>query len=271
MSLSQGSQDRSNSFFMLSVTEFVLILAFVFLVLATAFQAQKIKIETTNHDAKEIQLEIEQLVVLVNDLSKKLSLGEITPSSTEKTLREITSRLSEINRYITAPIDISEDWDTLVLIEGVMDQSGISVSDVQALTETQSELEGLKKLLRETRADILSCASEFENQRKRCGTGYPICGGTGNFLAKLVFMDHTVDVEVLSSIPGISPSFENKEYDYRLFKDIGDQYFDYSAMRLPECRFQVQVVDKTSATSKAAYKLAIDAVDDRFYKIEAAR
>ena len=249
----------------MTITEFVLILAFVFLVLAMVFQSQA---ESIKEEKYQIKKDVAQLVDFVNDLSQKLGLKRIKPNVTDEyALRELNKRVNEINGYITRPIKISEDWETLVFVNNFLQQEGVSIPELKNYPDMINELERSKQKLEDKGRDLNNCVTEVRRQRKICGTGYPICNGSGNFLASFVLHDESVGVETLREVKGVTPGFSNSTYTYQEFRDTGDLYFDFSTVQIPECRFQVKVSDKTSPTSKDVYKLAIDAIDDRFYKL----
>ena len=234
-----SSNKKSSNFFQLSVTEFVLIIAFLFMILTSIFLTQG---RSTQDDLDIIRGYIDQLTKDVNNLSSSFGLDPIQEEKPKEALTKVSDRIGEINSYIREPLELTNDEGTLVF-----------TTDAE-----RTRLEQEQKQLRQ-------CAKEVDRQRKQCGTGYPICGGKGSFLANLALHDRYISVEILKEIEEVRPQLNSEKYTYQQFKDIADGYFDHSDSQILRCRYMVRVVDNTRSSSKEKYKAAIDAIDDRFY------
>lgn len=218
--------------FITTLMEFIFVMAFIFLIIAAFAQVAN-------------KSQMKDIYSQVNELSRKLKLEDLTSNTSSDMLSASIDRLQLINEKIQKPINITDlseiidDWDRLVFLKNKISRSGQSIDNFYKDVRLFIKLNG--------------------------GTGFPICGGKGNFLADIELHDNGLFVNQLRHIGNIS-QFENRTYNLREFSFLANKYLKSSMDNKPECRFQVRLIDRS--TDKEIYKAQIKAIENNFYKIE---
>lgn len=251
---------KRSELFQVSVSEFFLIVAFVFLILATVFQAEQGNLQARHSELERmeskytlLQSQLEELKIEMELLSSMVGFGAID-WKTDQDVELFIERLRKINQHINEPINIQKDWDTITFIKNYIETADLGIDSLAELKERAD----LQKSLEE-------CSIQYDGLRNYCGTGHPICGGKGNFLADLEYLDDGIMVTPrVEPIAGI-PVWEEKIYPWDEFGTIADAYFYYGQNALPECRFQVFV--RNSTTSSKLYLKGEKEIYQRFYDL----
>jgi hypothetical protein len=236
-----ASTPQNKKLFNLIVTEFMLIMVFIFFFISILFWKDVEKYKKENEELTTIlvyEREIgEHIIQTNNHLGNVLrKMGESVSSVQGLILnaQQMVKRAEKIDKKIGVLLEIEEDWETIVfVIEQARD----------------------------------NCQNSLGALRKRCGTGYPLCLGAGVFLADLVFNEEGIDVSIKHEIDGVPILFENRLYSKSEFASVAEGYYLYSQKKLPEeCRFQVAFKDKTKL--KETFKKQKFEIDERFYSKE---
>lgn len=254
---------KKGDMFELSVTEFVLILAFVFLVLATVFQQEK---NTNDADTAVITALIEELVKLTENWPGS---DVVAPPNSAPDLQAKLQRLLDFIEEIDGQLQTPDDWVNLQWTLKLISMKNLSPEALRVLLEAGQACGNLRNKLTDCERKLTKCVEFGVETRKRCGTGYPLCTEKGQFLAELELLDDGIQVKVLTTVPLKSGAgFTDRQYDLKDFETVGARYLSHAQQEIPECRYQVKYIDRTSSSAKDWFKSINEVIDVPFYKLE---
>ncbi len=279
--------------FNMSVTEVILIVAFIFLLLASIFHTHSNKLKSSSENLEKIIIGIESVFQKTDILAKKLNLEFRDSDSELERIVEVNRVLDRLNKVINKKIAIEAEWEQLVFskdvmsqMEGIIDSAhqdlklvaerlGIETERKNGVVDQSLELRRISAALKknvtlnvvELSQNLKTCSTDYNDLRKRCGTGYRLCNGKGVFLADITLFDNKIAVKFNNQATPSHIDSRSDEYDLAEFGKLADSYWEYSQAQL--CRYQVRVSDST--TSKETYKERIADIERRFYKLEMDR
>ena len=254
---------KKGDMFELSVTEFVLILAFVFLVLATVFQEEK---NANEADTADITALIEELVKLTENWPRSPA---VVPASSAPNLQAKLQGLLNFIKEIDGQMQTPDDWDNLQWTLQLISKNNLSAEALRLLLEAGQDSGDPRNKLTDCETKLTKCVEFGVETRKRCGTGYPLCTRKGQFLAELELLDDGIQVKVLTTVPLKSgDGFADRQYDLKDFEKVGARYLSHAQQEIPECRYQVKYIDRTSSSAKDWFKSVNEVIDVPFYKLE---
>jgi hypothetical protein len=242
---------RRNNLFNLSVTEFLLIVAFMMMILVAYFGNEYNRVK--DQVAQSFESAINSSAEKVDALSSKLGLPPLPLSDKEALakLSLIEKRIEEISSFVNESINIKEDWDKLVFIKKTLDSSGASIEELRDVAKTNRDLQ--------------YCETGYNKLIKECGVGKPICIGP-KWLADITLLESGVLVKPRYQVSGVKEPFEDREYTQQELARVADQYLRYSDSQKIKCRYQIRVYDSTE--SKLTYKTYLKTIERAFYKLE---
>ncbi|MEY8199080.1 MAG: hypothetical protein RPS47_07560 [Colwellia sp.] len=240
------AQDDLDKLFSSSLTEFMLIIAFMFVLISVGL---KIQSDAAIKLANSTENKINEIVDTEEEVKR---LEEIFGVTRQDDL-PLSKRLEIIRSSLPDNISIDDDWDTLFKIKEYLEENG-EVDDL--LKEMEGKIENLsrvnKHLVARTGLDKQPCEVNSTGKLK--------------YLAEVELHDSFTIFRKLSDHHLNLDSLSELKLSYVDFESLSKVYFNWSNDSDNECRFFVKVFDYS--TTKANYKSAISIVERYFYKYE---
>ena len=239
-------RDELDKLFSSSLTEFTLIIAFMFVLVSVSFKVQRDEA-------------IEMASISIIDLSERIRFKEKLTKLEKKFGIEhgaevlLADRISAIYDALPENMSKDEDWDSLIRIKEIIG-SGEEVSN--ELMNMSNKINHLTKINKHliSRSGLDKQPCEISEK------------GKVQYLASVKLHDEFTIFSKLSDhkLNFIQPDVIQMQYED--FEALSKIYYEWSDREENDCRFYVKVYDYS--TTKDSYKSSLSIVERYFYKYE---
>ncbi len=239
-------RDELDKLFSSSLTEFILIIAFMFVLISVSFKVQRDAAMKLVNTTDQQVYDLVELSDQLKRLERKLGIEGAEEVS-------LADRLEHIRVSLPDGMSIEDDWDTLYKIKGYLDVNGDVASQLIEIQDKITKLNSLNKhLLSRSGLDKQPC--EIASSGKLV------------YLASVDLHDKFAVFYKISNHALNSKIPPKHRVSYKEFEDLSEYYFNWSNEKVNDCRFFVKIQD--FSTTKDHYKSAMMIVERYFYKYE---
>ncbi len=231
-----------------SITEFVLIIAFVFVIVAVGFKDRLDVVLDGADISEEDILELVDIRSEINQLEESLGMVSLKNLS-------LSEKIERIRSSMPRDFKVDGDWQNLYMIKDFLNENKDYAENLNSLVKNIKDLENRNKLLSE--------------RTKKAGLGKQPCEVSADgtvYLASLTLFDDEIRFKKLSLHPLNEYLPLESEMSYSDFSKLAKVYYSWSNTKPQDCRFFVKVID--NSTTKEKYKSALVLIEKYFYKYE---
>jgi hypothetical protein len=240
---------------------------------------------TTKHVNIEINQAVAQMQALIKALKRSVESPEASEVLAKMKIDDVWTSLAKVNK------NNFETKELLATINKLNEELAVCINEklrleaiISATKDTDKVIDNLQKSLTVAKDELSKSNTKNKNligqvENLSNGLELPPCWATeeGKIQYTYLVTVHDEYLELNSIYPEersldykllVASDFNEKRLSLNEFKSQLNEFYTKGVNSTPECRFFVQIEDKTSSNAKEQWKLGLKTVESIFYKYE---